>query len=219
MSREDQELARQIDLLESYKRELRKRERALNARDEALSSEFQVPGPVQDLRSNLLGNLPPNLMPLNVGEISEVAWPFWYSVTFNFTGLTSLNNTIRQTQSFQVTQESGFIITSMSRNFLSGYNTVGGLAPWSLTFRDRQSSRQMNNAPLPVQYIGEKSWPTKLATPFLLNPNAFFDVELQCEAVQSYAIPASDMQLQITFAGVRMRMDASDKVLAKIYSK
>lgn len=211
------ELARQIDLVKAYKQELRKRERGLRAREEALSSEFQVPGSVENLKSQLMSGLPMHLMPLNVGSLKEAAWNFFYSTRFDFAGLSQLNRNIRETRSFQVSQEAAFIITHVSQNFTQGPTVAAGLAPWAIQFEDRQSTRKLNNQPMPIQTFGDRGLPTKLCTPFLVLPNAFLDVTLTCEVEQPYAIAPSDVNLEVMFIGIRMRIDQADKILSTIY--
>lgn len=215
-----EQLAREIDILRSYKRELRRVERSLDARNKALSSEMQVPNSsAGDLKNKLIHGLPLHLVPTNVGGLYEAAWEFYYRVNFNFQGLAELNRNIRQTQFFQVTQESAFIMTGVSHNFARGNTAAGGYAPWEIDFRDRQSTRQLMNDPIPVQCLGSKGNESKLPTPYLLMPNAQFEVTLTCAQTTPLVVDPEDVRLQLVFHGLRMRIDAADKILSTIYGK
>jgi len=169
---------------------------------------------VQSLRDNLKNSLPSYMNPSNVGNINQVAWFFYEQVNFDFGTNPTLTPATRQTQSFQVSQEAALLLMSVSRTF-STYSTSAGLGPWLVEFRDRQSSRQFNDLPVPLQMIGTKSNPSILPTPMLLMPNAFFDVTMTTFATSQATVGESKHQL--SFFGYRVRIEDADQVLGTIF--
>lgn len=210
-----------IQQLANRLKEQRRYERRLNqemgAVADALTSQAQVSNTsVSDLQTSMQQSLPAYMLPSNVGDINEVAWFFWEQMTFDFGTDPVWSPLTNQQQSFQVTQEAGFLITSISRTYNS-YTTAGALAPLQVSFRDRQSSRQFNDNPIPLQTIGIKGKPTILPTPYFLLPNAFFDgfmTSFQTNNPGQATVGTSRHQL--SFFGYRMRVEDAEKVLSTI---
>lgn len=193
----------------------------LQARIQGLGSA-PVVNTAGNLYNKLAKILPEHLIPSNVGPVNNVQWPFHFSVDFDLTTTPDWPNITANTKlisSFQVTQESAFIFMSITR-YADDYNVAGDLGPLSVEFRDRQSSRFFNNAPIPIQMIGRKAWPTLLPTPFIIMPNAIFDIELTSHLAQgvSQATPNGSTGIhQITFSGYRIRVEDADKVLSSVF--
>ena len=167
------------------------------------------------LRKHLEAFLPPYMIPGNVGDVNQVTWPFWEVIRFNFGTNPTYSNTTRQVQSWQVTQEAGFLLTSITRKSYS-YDTASDLAPLQVEIRDRQSSRQFNDRSVPLQMIGKRSRPTILPTPMLIMPNAFIDVTMTSWLSTSMAT-TGDGRIDLTFHGYRIRVEDQQKVLSTIF--
>lgn len=220
-NREINQLAGQAEELAAYIRQLRIAERSLDARMSALNEQFQVPNSnVEQVRESLIHHLPTELVPLNIGGIEKAAWNMWYPNTFSFTGLTELNDNLKQSQFFQVTPEAAFIMTHIEYSFPLGKTPANESAPWALEFFDRQSTRQLQSNPIPVQIFGKQGWPSQLTTPYLLMPNAQFEVKLSCIQTLPFTLAApEDMQLQVTFSGIRIRVEDAAEILSTIYKR
>lgn len=174
-----------------------------------------VEGDVATLKSNLAQVIPPYMMPGNVGGYNKVTWPYWFQVNFDFGANPTWSPSTRQTQSFQVTQEAAFLLMAISRKSY-GYSTASELAPLQVEIRDRQSSRQFNDRPIPLQMIGKKSRPSVLPTPLLVMPNAFLDVTASSWITGSQATVGTG-KLQLSFFGYRIRVEDADKVMSTIF--
>lgn len=210
------EVQKEIESLERLRRNLRAQERGLQAREQALRSEPMVKQ--ENLRENLEKFLPPHLMPGNVGGLNTVAWPFWFQVGFDFGTNPTITANTRQTQSYQITQEAAFLLLAVSRQ-ANAYGTSGHLGPYTVEIRDRQSSRQFNDRPVPIQMISAKPGrPTRLPTAMLLMPNAFIDVTMASwlTGALSQATVGSGVH-QFSFFGYRVRIEDTEKVLSSVF--
>ncbi len=174
-----------------------------------------VEGDVATLKSHLQSVIPPYMMPGNVGGYNKVTWPFWFQANFDFGTNPTWSSSSRQTQSFQVTQEAALLLMAISRKGYT-YGTSSDLAPVQLEIRDRQSSRQFNDRPIPIQMIGKKSRPTILPTPLLVMPNAFIDLTMSSWVPVSQATTGSG-KFQFSFFGYRVRVEDADKVMSSIF--
>lgn len=171
----------------------------------------------QDLKSTLKSILPANLVPGNVGEYSSITWPFWYQADFDFGVNPSFTQNTRQVQSFQNTQEAAFLFMSVARSH-NGYDNASALAPLQIEMRDRQSSRQFNDRPIPLQMIGRRNHQTVLPTPLLIMPNAFLDVTATSFVPAGNTMASTGTgKFQLSFFGYRIRVEDADKVLSSIF--
>jgi hypothetical protein len=191
----------------TIKKDLRKAERSWRREFKRSQS--------MNLRSHLKQFLPPYMMPGNVGGYTEVTWPFWETVSFNFGTDPSWSSATRQVQSFQVTQEAGWLVTHLARKSY-GYNTASELAPLQIEIRDRQSSRQFNDRSIPIQMIGRRSKPTVFPTPLLIMPNAFIDV-IMSSWVDGTMPTTGSGRLDLILFGYRIRVGDEDKVLSTVF--
>lgn len=167
------------------------------------------------LEQELLKKLPSALVPGNVGNFYDVAWPFDYTVNFDFGTNPSYGPTTQQLQSFQVTQEAAFLIGSISRKCLSG-TTSGELSPLQVLIKDRQSTRQFMDVPIPIQAIAKKTPPSIWEVPLIIMPNAFIDVYVNSWQTIAQATTGSG-RFSITFSGYRTRTTDIDRVLSTIF--
>jgi hypothetical protein len=215
------DLAQAAEQLNAYIKNLRIQERSLDTRNKKIASQYQVPssGP-ESMRNNLLHGLPTELVPLNIGGIEKAAWNMFYPVNFSFTGLTTLNNTLRQEKYFQVSQEAAFIMTHLSYSFPTRNAQAQGSAPWAIEFFDAQSTRQLQQSPIPLQCYGVQGLQTQLTTPYLLMPNAKFKTVLTCFQTGVFVLPApTDVNVQVTYHGIRMRVDDAGEILSTLYKR
>ena len=161
--------------------------------------------------------LPNHLIPSNVGNYNSVSWPFWYPINFDFGDTYTITSNARQTKFFQVTEEACLLLMGIYRKSRD-YSTAGELGPWQIEIKDRQSSRQFNDAPIPIQMIGNKSTPTILPTPMIIMPNAFVDVTMSSWIPQgaSQATVGSSKH-QFAFFGYRTRIEDAAEIMSLIY--
>jgi hypothetical protein len=195
------------------RREIRRLEKKFRRQKNMSANE----GNVGNLKRTLNEILPPHMRPGNVGNLNSVTWPMWYQVDFDFGTNPSYTSNSRQTQSFQNTQEAAFLMMAISRKHY-GYDEASALAPLQIEMRDRQSSRQFNNNPIPIQMIGRRNHPTTMPTPMLIMPNAAMDVTANTwlAAGNTMATTGSG-KFQLCFFGYRIRVEDSQKVLSAIF--
>jgi hypothetical protein len=199
------------------RKEIRRLEKKMR-KEHKMDSRYGVGalgGDPAKLKKNLKDYLPSHMVPGNVGGLNKVAWPFWFQINFDFGNNPTYDLATRQVQSFQVTQEAAFLLMSITRKSYA-YSTAGELAPLQLEIRDRQSTRQFNDKPVPMQMIGIKSRPTVLPTPMLMMPNAFIDLTLSSWS-PTPQVTAGSGKFQFSFFGFRVRVEDADKVLSTIF--
>lgn len=213
------EVAQNIVAEENRTRELRRHEKGLRDRERVLSTQPAV-GSGSPLADNLKSFLPGHLVPSNVGNLNTVTWPFWFVTDHDFGSITSITDTTQNRQNFQVSQESGFLLMAISRTG-NTQTASGQKGPWTVEIRDRQSSRQFNDKPIPFQMIGSRSCPTLLPTPLLIMPNAFVDVIMATwlSPGVTQAVTPGEMKFQFAFHGQRVRVEDADRVLDSIFAR
>lgn len=215
------EVLLRIQRLEDVKRAERKREKMLKARGEVMGRMPQLgSGSGSDLKTlekNLKCYLPNHMVPGNVGPINAVVWPFTYTVDFNFGVDPTISTNLRQTQSFQVSQEAGFMVMAITRDSRE-VNLAGSLGPWQVKMIDAQSSRQLQDKPMAFQSLGLKGNQTILPTPYFLFPNARFEVEMGGfnDPAASFVALGNAVH-SISFFGYRVRVEDAQNVLSTIY--
>jgi hypothetical protein len=169
------------------------------------------------LQKILKDTIPPHMRPGNVGGYNKITWPFWYQVNFDFGTNPTWTSGVNQRQSFQVTQEAAWLMTSITLKN-NGYDLSSALAPLQIEIRDRQSSRQLNSAPIPLQMFGKNSLPSTMPTPMLFMPNAFIDIIATSWVPQGESMASTgDGEFQLSFFGYRVRVEDADKVLSTIF--
>jgi len=169
---------------------------------------------IKGLREQLASKLPSFLMPGNVGGYNKVVWPFWTVVNFDFGTNPTYGPGTRQEQRFRVSQDGAFLLQAITRNSFS-YDTAGELAPLQVRFIDRQSTRQLNDLPIPIQGIGHKSRPAILPTPYLLMPSALFEVEMT-SWLPAAQLTTGNGRHQFLFFGYRVRVEDFENVLSTV---
>ncbi len=211
-----EQMVQQIENEKNMLKQIKNQSSSLSKRQEALRSMPHVASG-GDLKKNMMKYIPSHLLPSNVGNINSVSWPFWYSVDFDLGTTPQITANLNEEASFQVSEEAAFIMYALSRE-IQDYDEGGELGPLQLEFRDRQSSRYFNNAPVPIQMIGQRSYPTVLPVPMLLMPNAKFEVALTSWLTGTQNQQgAGNGKIQVTFEGIRIRVADAGKVLSSIF--
>jgi hypothetical protein len=220
-------LLQEIERKQQELRQLKTSISNIKARNQALSSQPTVTQ-AGELQQNLAKILPAHLRPRNVGNLYHVQWPFYFSMDFDLSQTQpwidnapdgAITSDTRQTRTYQVTQESAFLFTAISRN-CNDYDVSGDLGPLQVEIRDRQSSRFFSNAKIPIQMFGAEGWPTPMPTPFLVMPNAVIEMEISSflePGVVAEPEPDQTGRIQFTFFGYRMRIEDAQKILSSIY--
>lgn len=200
----------------NIRREERRQRRAFNMAGKYVETGVREQG-IGGLKKNLRNSLPAHMIPGNVGGYNKVTWPFWFQVNFDFGTNPSWTSQVNQRQSFQVTQEAAWLMTSICLHN-NGYDTSSALAPLQIEIRDRQSSRQLNSSPIPLQMFGKNSLPSTMPTPMLFMPNAFVDIIASSWVPQGETMTSTgDGEFQLSFFGYRVRVEDADKVLSTIF--
>jgi hypothetical protein len=167
--------------------------------------------------------IPEHLIPTNVGELSKTLWPKWYQVDFSSqdSALFGINPTVKPQdsfkKSFRTVQDAGYLLLGISRNF-NTHGSAGKGAPWEVTLRDNQSSRQVNSHPIAVQAFGHSSILTKLVTPYYFLPNSSFGVELDTYVDNNVTLAGDGSQF-FTFYGLEVRSAELENILHTVYSE
>jgi hypothetical protein len=200
--------------LQEQRRQLRQKERNLSERSKFLRNQPLV-ADSRDLRANIDKIIPKHLSPKNIGNYHEVMWPFWYNFEFDFGIDPTYTSLTRQVQSIQISQESAFLLTTISRAH-EDRSSAGQNAPLQMTLRDNQSSRQFNDKPIPLQMIGTTGDLTHIETPLFIRPNASLSIEMTSWLPGDFATTGVGKH-EIMIHGFRIRSEDASKVLASIF--
>jgi hypothetical protein len=148
-----------------------------------------------------------------------VQWPFQFTVDFDMGANPVWSTSINLQKFFQVTQEAGFLLIGVSRNHTT-YNSASELAPLALDIRDRQSSRQLNGSPIPLQMLGRSSKYTQFHEPLWINPAAYVDLTITSLAPNTTGVNSSaESKFSLTFWGYRMRNPAGVNMMGTSVGK
>lgn len=205
---------------------IRRQERQISKAEKTMGYVMEgVDEPTSDSQKTtdiLRSFIPEHLIPTNVGELAKALWPKWYQVDFTAqdSNLFGVNPTIKPLdsfrKSFRTVQDAGYLLLGITRNF-NTHGTAGKGAPWEITLRDNQSSRQINSHPIPVQAFGHSSILTKLVTPYYFLPNSSFGIELSTFVENNYALIGDGSQY-FTFYGLEVRSSELENILNTVYS-
>lgn len=211
----------QISHLENLKRQLRNREKSVQARAQVLSGQAQYGyNNLKMLKGDMQASLAPHMMPSNIGGINEIAWEFFFQAQVDMGVDPLISSSLIKRGYFQVDQEASFILMSISRSHLvdAANSSATVDSPLQVEFIDRQSSRRFNSGPMPLQVIGNNSNPMILPTPMLIMPNAFLDIEVSGMPTVPQAWTGSGI-IQFSFFGYRTRVENAEKVLSTIFGQ
>lgn len=174
-----------------------------------------------NLRDEMLAKLPPELLPGNVGDLSQVRWNYDFPLQFAIpVGQTTFSQATRLVRFFQVPQEGALILTHIALGYESlagSANTPSG-APLMVEIRDRQSSRQFMSVPLPIGAIGTGKYPTALPAKMIFMPAAFVDFTLSSFADGSYDYTTKTGYINMVCYGVRIRVKDAKDVLGTVFA-
>lgn len=180
------------------------------------------------LRQYLGERVPNSLMPIDVGPVNRVGWPFHYPVTMDFNVQLNAGNweysllpTFQENRSFQVTADAGFLLTYI---YFAGGPTSANfrLQPIQVDIIDAQSSRRMTILPMPLNSFGNKPHPFVFEKPFYLFPNARIQLTLSTfytgatitRQISTALLSPVKPTCQLTFYGYRIRSMDEAKVLS-----
>lgn len=206
--------------LDNLKRQLREREKSLDARKLYLDQpQTFAASSVKTLKSSLLQNLPNYMMPGNVGGLNEVTWPFYFQLEVDFGQDPIISSSIIKKSFYQVDQEAAFLMMSIIRSHSTDAAGASATinAPLQVDIIDRQSSRRFSDKPIPLQMFGIDSVPSVMPTPMYVQPNAFIDVSVSGITDQELEFTGSG-KFQLSFFGYRIRTDDAGKVLSTIFT-
>lgn len=189
--------------------------RQIRARERAYRRQTTNKGENMNILEQLKQLLPPNLVPGNVGDIDKVTWQFFFPLTFDFGINPTYTSGTRQVQSFQVSNEAAFLLMAIGRKAWDD-SIAGDASPLQVEIRDRQSSRQFNDRPIPLQMIGKKSRKTILPTPMLIAPNAFIDATIT-SWVTSDMPTVGNGKHELSFFGYRIRGEDMNKMYSSVF--
>lgn len=201
--------------LENQRKFLRQSEADLKTKRNALNDIPLLDS--QYLESNLKIALPRNMEPKNIGRLAGVMWDYWFPLSFDFGVDPTYDKNSNSKQHTQVNQEAGFLLTGIGRATPNLDGSSFG-APLGVTIRDLQSTRQFNDKPIPVQFIGDRGEQTKFSTPLLIRPNANIEVEVSSllnEGESMSFVGASSFE--IILFGIRVRDFNDPRVLTSIF--
>lgn len=170
-----------------------------------------------DLLSILETVLPPNLVPSNMGDFRDVSFPTFYELEFDFTDGADVvfdPSKIAQEDFFQIGNEFGFLLSSISRAY-DDTGIAGEGAPLEVTFRNASSSRQFNDAPILIQHIATRGKSMPFTVPMFIHPNSKLLVTMKAwfQDVVTVAGNTNGKQ-RLIFKGRRVDMN-SLKTLSK----
>jgi len=211
--------------MQSQKSQIRKQERDLNSMEGmgSLKNISSSNTPQENLLAFLKSFMPQELIPTNIGLLENVLWPMYYEVDFTeaddamFGNNPTYNQFAQVKKSFKTIQDSAFLLLGVSRNF-NTHGSAGKGAPLEITLRDSQSGRQLNNAPVCVQFIGSNSIMTRFPAPYFVAASGSVQVELS-SFVENDVVLAGDGNQQFTFYGYEVRSQELANVLVNIYTK
>lgn len=200
MSKELDEILQERKLIRRLERSLRK-------------------GKQMNLEDKLLGALPSGLVPGNVGNYDDVAWRFTYTVDFNFGTNPTWSRTTLESQIFQNTQEAAFIFGWINRASYDN-TTASSKAPLQVLIRDLQSTRQFNDANIPLQMIPNKVPYLAFEVPLIIMPMARmeFQVTSFLQGLQTQTT-VGEGKFSISLHGYRVRTNDVQRILSTIFGR
>jgi hypothetical protein len=173
--------------------------------------------PGTPLQANMQRNLPPGMVPGNVGDINRVIWPFYFTTDF---GAVPPNSSFRT--GFTITQEAAFIWMSFTKAIYIQDDVSGDMSyidpdqpgdtgcayNLSMTIRDSSSERDFENSPFDTDMVGNPRWPTKYPRPSLFAPNGNVEITF------TNSDPALTYVPFVTAFGYRIRIEDARTMLS-----
>lgn len=166
------------------------------------------------LREQLARKLPSFLMPGNIGAYNKVTWPFFHTITIDFGSNPTYGPNTKGTGQFRVSQDAALLMQSIYHKSWS-YDSAGELSALQLRIIDAQSTRQLNDQPIPIQAIGKRSKPSIMPTPYLIMPSALMQFELT-SWLPSNQVTTGNGKHQFVIFGYRVRIEDFENVLSSV---
>jgi hypothetical protein len=170
------------------------------------------------MQAALKQGLPSYLAPGNVGHLSQVIWPFWFTVPApELVPGSSLQS------SFSVSLEASFIWMTLTKVifYKSGTdyvaidpdqedNAVGEANDLTFSVRDSLSSRVLTGSQVPIDMVGHPRFPTVLPTPVMVLPNGNLEVFYANQSSRTTYVP------WLTFFGYRVRIQDQEQIVSLV---
>ena len=181
-----------------------------------------VPGngcPPNALRDSLEKFLPPELMPGNVGAISQSAWFFLMPANFTFGTNPVLTSAVTQTVNLTVPKDGGFLLLNTCVA-ADDFSPAGLGGPYQVLIQDNQSAQQFMNNPVPLQMFAYKSYERQMVTPMYFAPSATIGVTVNTWLQRGVNVPTvGSGNIQILLIGLLTYINGDSDVLSNVYSQ
>lgn len=203
-----------IILEHQQKRQLLRREEAqLKAQRNIIRGQPLIAK--EDMALSLSQVIPRYLQPMNIGKIDGVMWDYIFPLELDW-GIDPLYTTQNTRENFiQNDQEAAFLLMGISRTY-EDIGVAGKNAPIGLTIRDRSSTYQFNDEPIPLHVIGEKGQFYMFDTPILVHPNAKIQIEGKPYIDMADVVVGSGKH-EFVLIGMKARDINNTKVLAHLF--
>jgi len=197
-------------------RTLRREERNVIARNKYLQMQPMI-SQEGGLKANLQRVIPTHLMPVNLGELDEIMQPYHFRVSFDFGTDPQWTPTTNLKDTFQVSQNMGFLMVAISRSWKSS-EWAGYKAPLKIDYiRDAQTTRQFNNNnPIMLNNIGYRGKPTMMDIPIYFTPNSVVEVSLSSFVNENWNTTGNGYQ-ELMIEGYQIHEKNVEAVLNAIY--
>ena len=197
-------------------RALRREEKNVIVRNKYLQMQPMI-SQEGGLKTNLQRVIPSHLMPVNVGQLDEIMQPYHFRVSFDFGTDPEFTPTTNLKDTFQVSQNMGFLMIGMSRTWKSA-EWAGFKAPLQIDYiRDAQTTRQFNNVnPIMLNNIGYRGLPTMMDIPVYFTPNSVVEVSMSSFVNKDWQTTGNGYQ-EIMIEGYQIHEKNVQAVLDAIY--
>lgn len=196
--------------LRGLERQIRQREHLLGS---GMGDAPTSPGGAP-LINQLKKVLPAKFLPGNIGAITDLKWPNFLLVPrFVLGNNPILTVAFEQTQAVEVGQEASFVIMAIARYSWSE-DTAGEKAPLNITIRSRQSSRQFNDNPIPIQMIGDLAHPFVFSSPLPIQAQDFIEITMKTWITAPMQL-AGEGNHEFVLFGERMKEGSEYEFLTK----
>ena len=173
---------------------------------------------------NQMAQLPAALAPMNVGDINDIIWPFFFTHTKVEVSPTSPG----AVANISITQEAAFICTHLykavhlvtgvtpNRNYAymdpEDYTGASQSTGLNFNFQDSSSQRFFAQAPFALELIGRPLYPTKLDVPLLFQPQANIQVTYSLDTSQT----GNSYAPFVVMFGIRCRINQAQQLIAAL---
>lgn len=170
------------------------------------------------LQEALARFLPPELMPSNVGKISETAYFYLEPANFDFGVNPTLNSFTVQQVNITIPKDGGFLLlnTTVSGN---DFSPAGLGGPYTILIKDNQSAQQFMDNPVPLQMLAYKSKMRQMVTPMYFAPSATISITIGTWLPQGvFTDTIGSGKLQVLLTGLLTNVTSDQSNLSNVYS-